>query len=79
MHGFIQVLVQAHKSILTPLICSIKNKPLSGKTLLMPIHAYCCQECEGTPSGLFGNQWYKNYALATPYISIQMHVFLLPL
>ena len=29
----------------------------------MPLHAHCCQECKGTPSGLFGNLLYKNYAL----------------
>ena len=61
MHGFIQVLVQAHKSILTSLVCLYQDK-------------YCCQEHEGTPSGLFGNQQYKNYALLQTFYT-NAHVF----
>ena len=34
----------------------------------MPIHAHCCQEREGTPSRLFGNQWYKNYTLLHTFL-----------
>ena len=48
MHGLIQVLVQPHKSILALLI-GLYQAP-SGQTSLMSIHAYCCQEHEGTPS-----------------------------
>ena len=33
--------------------CFCLDKSLSGQTLLMPLHAYFCQECEGTPRGLY--------------------------
>ena len=70
MHGLIQALVQAHKSFLTPLICTYK--PPSGQLLLIPLQTYYRQECKGTPSGLFGNA----ELCATPYISIQTRMFM---
>ena len=47
------------------LLVHIKKKPPSGQTLMMPLHAHCCQEREETPSRLFDNLWYKNYSLLT--------------
>ena len=63
-----QVPTSAHKSISHLLLIHIKKKPPSQQTLLMPIHVHCCQERKGTPSRLFGNQWYKNYTLLHTFL-----------